>query len=147
MEEKKKNLILNIVIVIFAILIIVGIVEIIVGITNKSNTNNNTTTTATETRTKADRMADICIAHLRNSLKDPSSLQVHGKYAYYDTFGDLEYIVLDAGGKNGFGGVTRNYFVYSSTGSYVGNDEDSSTKSILNSSKYTILPTSQEYKK
>lgn len=139
-QKNKKRLKLFAIIGIVVLIAVIGIIILLSGETEVH-------TKVQETKTVAESMADIALIDLKSRLKDPSSLQVHGKYAYYDDSGSLKYIVIDAGAKNGFGGVTRSYFAYTSYGSYLGTDSDSEVKELLNSKKYTVLSTSQEYTK
>ena len=143
MDEKKKKRNKKIIII---SIIVIAIIGIIIGIIIFRN-NQSKSISSEYTKPLADSMADICLVDLKSRLKDPSSLSVNGKYAYYNESGTLQYIVIDASARNGFGGATRSYFVYTSYGSYVGTEEDSSVKKILNDSKYKVLTTTQEFKK
>lgn len=139
MEQEVKKSKLRIIVPIIIAVVVVAVVAIV------WITSNNTGVSRVSS-TYAQDIKNLCLIDLKSRLRDPNSLQEYASYAYYKN-DELKYIVIDAGSKNGFGGMVRNNFVYTVGGSYIGTEENSTAKAILNDNTYTKLSTSTDYDK
>lgn len=72
---------------------------------------------------KEEELAIKACADLKSRLKSPESLELHDILVCENTSGTGTYIFIDCSGMNGFGGSTRNTFVYKNS-KYLGESID-----------------------